>query len=89
MALGARREDVFRLVLKKGLLLAAIGIGVGFFGFIVIGRAMSGLIYGLSLMDPATYGEVSLLLVVVTLLACFVPALRATRVVPMVALRAE
>jgi len=89
MALGARQGDVFRLILKHGLLLALIGLGLGIAGSIALSRFLSSQLYEVSSIDPATFASVSLLLCGVALLACYIPARRATQVDPMVALRHE
>ena len=89
VALGARTRDVLRLVLGHGLLLALGGIVVGAAGALALTRLISGLLFGVSAADPAVYGLVALLLAAVALLACLVPARRATKVDPMVALRYE
>jgi predicted permease len=89
MALGARLADVLRLVLSSGLKLVAIGVGIGLVGAYLLTRALTGLLSGISPTDPATFGLVSLLLVAVAVLATYIPARRATKVDPMVALRYE
>ncbi len=89
MALGAPRANVFRLVLGTGLRLALVGVGAGIAGALALTRVVSGLVYGISPLDPPTYAGVAVLLVAVTLLASYVPAAAATRVDPLVALRAE
>jgi putative ABC transport system permease protein len=89
VALGARTRDVLRLVLGHGLLLALGGIALGAVGALALTRLISGLLFGVSAADPAVYGLVALLLATVALLACLVPARRATKVDPMVALRYE
>ncbi|MET0645648.1 MAG: ABC transporter permease [Pyrinomonadaceae bacterium] len=89
VALGARTRDVLRLVLGHGLLLALGGIALGAAGALALTRLISGLLFGVSAADPAVYGLVALLLAAVALLACLVPARRATKVDPMVALRYE
>jgi putative ABC transport system permease protein len=89
MALGARSSDVLRMTLKEGFKLALIGIGIGIAGAVLITRVMTSLLYGISATDPVIYAAVSIILAGVALAACFVPALRATRVDPMVALRYE
>jgi len=88
MALGARSGDVLRLMIRQGLLPAMLGLCLGLAGAVAATRLMSSLLYGVSATDPATLGGVSALIAVVAVLACWVPARRATRVDPMVALRA-
>ena len=89
MALGAPRRDVFRLVVGQGLKLAGIGIAIGIAGALGLARLMSSLLYGISATDFETFAGVSILLALVALLACFIPAQRAMRVDPTVALRYE
>ncbi|MCA1619677.1 MAG: ABC transporter permease [Acidobacteria bacterium] len=89
MALGAQGRDVLRLVVRQGMLLTLAGLGVGLAVALLLTRLMTGLLYGVSAADPAVYALVSLLLAAVALVACLVPARRATKVDPMVALRYE
>jgi putative ABC transport system permease protein len=89
MALGAQPGDVIRLILKQGLALTLIGVAAGILGALAAARAMSGLLYGVTATDPATFAAISLLLAIVALLACYLPARRAARVEPIAALRCE
>ena len=89
MALGAQRGNVFRMILLQGAKLAAIGIGLGVAGGLATARLMSSFLYGVEPTDPLTFGGVILMLLLVALLACYIPARRAMRVDPMVALRYE
>ena len=89
MALGARRGDVVRLVLGQGLRLALWGLLIGLLGSFAAARLIAGLLYGIGPSDPMTLAATSFVLLAVALLACYVPARRAARVDPMVALRCE
>ena len=89
VAMGARPRDVLSLILGQGLRTAAIGLVIGLAGSIVLTRAMQSLLFGVSASDPLTFAAVVLLLMAVVLLACFIPARRASKVDPVVALRYE
>lgn len=89
MALGAQSRDVLRLVLKDGLILVGLGVGIGLVAAAAASRLLSSFLYGISPTDAGTFAAVSLLLTATALVACFIPARRATKVDPMVALRYE
>ena len=89
MALGARPLDVLKLVVRQGMMLALIGVIVGLAGALALTRVMSSLLFGVTERDPITFVAVAALLIVVAFISCFVPAHRATKVDPLVALRYE
>jgi putative ABC transport system permease protein len=89
MALGARPFDVLKLVVRQGMILALIGVVIGLAGALALTRVMSSFLFGVTERDPITFGVVPALLFVVALIACIVPARRATKVDPLVALRYE
>jgi ABC-type antimicrobial peptide transport system permease subunit len=89
MALGAQRSDVMRLVLGEGAKMALVGVAAGIAAALGLTRLMAGELFGVTAQDPLTFGAVAIVLTLVALLACYLPARRALRVDPMVALRYE
>jgi len=89
MALGAQARDILAMAVRQGLALIGVGIGIGLVGALALTRVMTGLLYGVGATDPATFVAIVLLLALVSLLACYVPARRATRIDPLIALRYE
>jgi putative ABC transport system permease protein len=89
MALGARQRDVMTLVVRQGMMLAVIGVALGLIGAFLLTRVMTTLVFQVTVRDPITFIAVAALLIAVAFVACFVPALRATKVDPLVALRYE
>jgi putative ABC transport system permease protein len=89
IALGAQRLDVLKLVAGHGMKLTLIGLAAGLAASVALTRLMSSLLFGVSATDPATFAMISLLLTLVALLACYLPARRAAKVDPMIALRYE
>jgi putative ABC transport system permease protein len=89
VALGAQKRDVFRLVVGQGLKLAALGLSLGLIAALALARLMRSLLFGVSAADPLTFVVIALLLIVVALVACWIPARRATKVDPMIALRCD
>jgi len=89
MALGARRADVLQMTVKDGLKLVCAGMLLGVAAAFILTRVMSTLLYGISATDPITFVGISFVLLAVAMLASYVPALRATKVDPIIALRAQ
>jgi putative ABC transport system permease protein len=89
LALGASARDILRLVLGRGMTLALIGVGLGSLGGLALTRLMSSLLFGISPTDPATFALAALLLTALALLACYLPARRAVKVDPTIAMRYE
>jgi putative ABC transport system permease protein len=89
MALGANRADVMKMITVQGMRLAVIGVAIGLLLSFALARALSSLLIGVSGYDVTTFVIVSTLLVLVALIACYLPARRATKIDPLVALRYE
>ena len=89
MALGAGPAQVMRLVIGEGMVLSLAGVGIGIAGALALSRVLAGMLFGVGTHDPMTFVAIPIILTVVALAACYLPARRATRVDPMVALRAE
>jgi len=88
-AFGAKASDVLKLVIRQGITLTLIGLAIGLAAAFGLTRLMKGLLFGISATDPLTFAGVAALLAVTALLACYIPARRATRVDPLIALRCE
>jgi ABC-type antimicrobial peptide transport system permease subunit len=89
MALGAQVKDVLALVLRNGMKLALVGVAIGLTGALWLTRLMSKLLFGVSPTDAATFAVVAVILLGVAFVACYIPARRASKVDPLVALRYE
>jgi ABC-type antimicrobial peptide transport system permease subunit len=89
LALGATSGDVLRMVVGQGMRTILMGVAIGIAGSFALTRTVSSLLFGITATDPITFGGVTLLLIVVALLACYLPARHATKVDPVVALRCE
>jgi putative ABC transport system permease protein len=87
MALGARSSDVWRMVLKQGVIITAIGMVFGLVCAIGLSSVMASMLYGVSATDPLTFLFITLLLAAVALAACYIPARKATKVDPVIAIR--
>jgi ABC-type antimicrobial peptide transport system permease subunit len=88
-ALGATPSDIVRMVMREGTVLTLLGTGLGIGGALLLSRFLAALLYGVAPADPATLATVAAVLVSVALLACLIPAMRAIRIDPIAALRAE
>jgi len=89
MALGAERTDVLCMVITRGMVVTAIGLGIGFFVSLALARLLASFLFGVSATDWQIFGGISMALAAAAILACYVPAHRATRVDPVEALRYE
>jgi putative ABC transport system permease protein len=89
VSVGAQRRDIFKLILGQGLAMSVVGLFAGLIAALAVTRLTANLLYGVTATDPVTFIVIALLLLCVTLLACYFPARRATRVDLMIALRAE
>jgi len=89
LALGAQSRDVLLMIVKQGSTLIVLGLVIGLFGAYALTRLIASMLFGVTAKDPITFGAVAVLLAIVALLACYVPAWRATKVDPMEALRCE
>jgi putative ABC transport system permease protein len=89
VAVGATYHDVVAMIVKQGLRTVFIGVAIGLVGSLALTRAMQSLLFGVTATDPLTFAAVILLLVAVAVLACYIPARRASKVDPVVALRSE
>ena len=89
LALGAQSRDVLLMIVKKGSTLIVLGLGIGLFGAYLATKVIASLLFGVTAKDPFTFAAVAVVLAIVGLMACYIPAWRATKVDPMEALRCE
>ena len=89
LALGAERRNILQMILRRGLALAILGAAVGLIGAVLVSYLMRSVLYEVTSTDPITFAVVVLIFISVALIACYIPARRATKVNPMVALRCE
>ena len=89
IALGAAQSNIFRLIVGQAMLLVAISMAIGLFGAFMATRFLSSMLYGVAAWDPITFASIATLIAAVAFLACWLPARRAARVDPVIALRAE
>ena len=89
MAIGAQRAQILRLVLRGGMGWAVTGIAIGLFGAFALSRVLGTLLFEVGPRDPITYSVAGVMLALVAMLACYIPAARATRIDPIIALRTE
>ncbi|MGA7852140.1 MAG: FtsX-like permease family protein, partial [Candidatus Acidiferrales bacterium] len=89
MALGANQQNIFRLIVARGMILIFAGLAVGLAGALAGARLIASLLFGVTAYDPPTFCAIAILLLLASLAACWIPARRATRVDPLVALRYE
>jgi putative ABC transport system permease protein len=89
MALGADQQDIFRLVITRGMQFVLAGLALGIAGALAATRLIASLLFGVTANDPATFAAIAVLLALVAFAACWIPARRAMRVDPMIALRYE
>jgi len=89
MALGATASDVLRVMVRHGVIVTIIGIGLGLLGALLLGMVVASILNGVSGADPVTFAVVSVLLAAVALIACYIPARRATKVDPLMAMRSQ